>query len=91
MIVLRTTDTQTNVIFDSEVAAQFLRHGEIIERKGYEIRVLHPERNDWARKISFAYQNDLGGIIGATIDYDVMVPVGTVVEHVKITDRKIPR
>jgi hypothetical protein len=48
-------------------------------------------RNDWARKIGFAYQNERGGIIGATIDYDVMVPVGTVVEHVKVTDRKISR
>lgn len=59
----------------SAVSAQFLRTGDIIERKGVVIELTSAERFDQIGVVGFSYYNELGGICGGQVPFDVEVPL----------------
>jgi len=67
-----------HIDFDATIKAQFLKDGDTIERKGMALTILTVSRNDEIRMVGFSYLNDHGGICGASIPFDVDVPLGTV-------------
>jgi hypothetical protein len=74
------------------ITSQFLSDGDVIERGGREIELLAVCRNDRIRKIGIAFRNDKGGVISADLDFDLDIPVATVLTIPDgMTDEEIVR